>query len=267
MKLTWDNIDNIYLSRYGNFVLNNTTYYLSDKPCKICGELYLTNRLDNSNIFCSKSCVFKDSSRNPAKVRSKNYISKISKATIKRFSKKSNHPRWKGGVNKSNLPLYATYNKQLIIDNTSKIKVDGLALLQVVCTYCNKWFIPKTHNVRNRVVAINRDPTTRGFGESRFYCSSGCKKACPIFGMRKYERGVKSTTSREVQPSLRKLVLERDNWTCQKCSGVDIELHCHHIDPVINNPIESADVDNCITLCKTCHIEIHKLNKNCINKC
>jgi hypothetical protein len=34
-------------------------------------------------------------------------------------------------------------------------------------------------------------------------------------------------------------------------------LHCHHIDPVINNPIESADVDVCITLCKSCHKEVH----------
>jgi len=72
----------------------------------------------------------------------------------------------------------------------------------------------------------------------------------------------KPATSREVQPALRKLVLERDDWTCQKCDSQENGLHCHHIDPVINNPIESSDIDNCITLCKSCHKEIHKL-PNC----
>jgi len=71
-----------------------------------------------------------------------------------------------------------------------------------------------------------------------------------------------------VQPELRKLVLLRDNYTCQKCNtskedNPDLELHCHHIDPVINNPIESADIDNCITLCKLCHKEIHKTISGC----
>jgi len=38
----------------------------------------------------------------------------------------------------------------------------------------------------------------------------------------------------------------------------EAQLHCHHIDPVSQNPIESADIDNCITLCKECHKEVHK---------
>ena len=74
----------------------------------------------------------------------------------------------------------------------------------------------------------------------------------------------KLATSREVQPELRKLVLKRDDYKCQKClKGLDeVQLHCHHIDPIINNPVESADIDNCVTLCKACHKEVHKL-PNC----
>jgi thymidylate synthase (FAD) len=53
------------------------------------------------------------------------------------------------------------------------------------------------------------------------------------------------------------MVLERDNWTCQKCEKRGGHIHCHHIDPVILNPIESADLDNCITLCKKCHKWVH----------
>jgi hypothetical protein len=28
---------------------------------------------------------------------------------------------------------------------------------------------------------------------------------------------------------------------------------------MIYNPIESADIDNCITLCKYCHEEVHQI--------
>ena len=66
------------------------------------------------------------------------------------------------------------------------------------------------------------------------------------------------------------MVFKRDNWTCMnpdcnksKSEFPELELHCHHIDPVINNPIESADIDNCITLCKECHINAHKKTPGC----
>ena len=129
-------------------------------------------------------------------------------------------------------------------------------VLLVKCKYCNKWFSPTNSEA---VLYIHR-------GNS-FYCSNGCKKSCPTFRVSKYEKGFRQNTSREVQPELRKLVLERDNWTCQKCGAnkdedITVTLHCHHIDPVKNNPIESADMDNCITLCKACHKEAHS-RKGC----
>ena len=76
--------------------------------------------------------------------------------------------------------------------------------------------------------------------------------------MRSFPRGFKKATSREVQPELRQMVLERDGWTCQRCEETEVELHCHHITGILQNPIESADMDNCITLCKKCHKEVHK---------
>jgi hypothetical protein len=36
-----------------------------------------------------------------------------------------------------------------------------------------------------------------------------------------------------------------------------IQLHCHHILPLNESPITSADINECITLCKECHEEIH----------
>ncbi len=66
----------------------------------------------------------------------------------------------------------------------------------------------------------------------------------------------------KVQPELRQLVFERDEYTCIKCEkhqdNLNVSLYCHHIEGVQQNPIESADIDMCVTVCKSCHSEIHK---------
>ncbi|MGB7339381.1 MAG: FAD-dependent thymidylate synthase [Phototrophicaceae bacterium] len=57
-----------------------------------------------------------------------------------------------------------------------------------------------------------------------------------------------------------KFVYERDNYTCAYCGrGLDEEaqLHAHHIIPVWANPKIAKDMDNLITLHKTCHQHIH----------
>jgi len=93
----------------------------------------------------------------------------------------------------------------------------------------------------------------------KFYCSDGCKKECPLYKKVKYYRGKEGHSSREVQSQLRQLTFNRDNYICQKCGSIE-HLHCHHIKAVVTDPIESADIDNCITLCKQCHKEVHKLS-------
>ena len=178
---------------------------------------------------------------------------------INNSSKRNNF--WKGGVISLDIPLYSTFGDKLSLCNSVlPIKKDKLVVLGVTCVYCGKTYTPRLSEVIRRVAAVNGSAK----GEQNFYCSHNCKKACPTFGQRLYPKGFKLATSREVQPGLRKLVLKRDNYRCQKCDKgpEEVQLHCHHIDPVINNPIESADLDNCITLCKNCHKEVHKL-PNC----
>ena len=143
----------------------------------------------------------------------------------------------------------------------------NLNLLQVKCRYCGKWTNITYLQLDNRLKSINCDPSEPK-GNSYFYCSESCKKACPSFKKQKYLRGYEPAPSREVQPELRKLVLERDNWTCQKCGKSkeeypELELHCHHIFPLNEDPAGSADIDNCITLCKECHQKIHKEVAGC----
>ena len=64
-------------------------------------------------------------------------------------------------------------------------------------------------------------------------------------------------STRELQSELRKLVLEEDEFTCQRCGKTDMKLFCHHIKAVVSNPIESADINNCIGLCESCHKNVH----------
>lgn len=168
---------------------------------------------------------------------------------------------WKGGVESTALPLYKTYAEQLENYQTVYLVThENLELLGVSCIYCGNIFVPTSIEVKSRLMVIKG----KRAGENNFYCSQSCKQACPTYNQKKYPKGFKLATSREVQPELRKLVLRRDNYRCQKCSkgSEEVQLHCHHIDPVINNPIESADLDNCVTLCKSCHKEVHKL-PNC----
>ncbi|NCU32840.1 MAG: HNH endonuclease, partial [Candidatus Moranbacteria bacterium] len=142
------------------------------------------------------------------------------------------------------------------IELYEEIKEDSNGILLCKCSYCGDWFPPSRRELHNRLYAIENIT-----GGNQLYCSANCKTACPIFN--KGYHLTKKKYTREVQPELRQLVLKRDNYTCQKCGNTKdfgkYPLHCHHIDPVINNPVESADIDNCITLCKICHIQAHKI--------
>lgn len=182
------------------------------------------------------------------KVHSKDALKKMSEAQAG-----CRNPSWRGGVKDGNIPLYDTFASRIAIADDVRQSPDSQGILEVRCTYCGKWYVPKATHVVNRIASIDG----RMRGENRFYCSDGCKSQCSIYQQKKYPKGFKPATSREVQPELRKMVFERDNFACQKCGKTE-RLHCHHIDPVAQNPLESADVDSCTTLCKECHGEAHK---------
>lgn len=54
----------------------------------------------------------------------------------------------------------------------------------------------------------------------------------------------------------RKLVFERDHYTCQKC-GTKGFLQAHHIIPFSEDFSKAFDIENGLTVCVPCHEEIH----------
>ena len=189
-----------------------------------------------------------------------NYGKKFSCETKKKMSeahKGEKSPLWRGGYAKNNIPRYDKYNKQISFIETCRRNLKDKNILEMKCTYCGKWFIPKLNSLNERCRSIKN-----GIDRCRLYCSNKCKIECPIFNQTLYPKGFKPATSREVQPELRQMRFEIDKYTCQKCGKhqdeLETGLHCHHIEGIRWEPLESADVDKVITLCKKCHKEVHK---------
>jgi hypothetical protein len=275
MRICWDNINDFKYNKERDQLYKQyrekggITYYTENESCLYCNDPYLTQK--ENSTYCSRSCQIKhkspygDDVEKRKNAANKQKITNKSKETKKKRSlamikvqsetkhKKSgkNCYMWKGGY--KTIPLYDTYSHQLDFCEETRRYPDDENILEVRCTYCNKWHIPIVNDLVHRIRSING-----GAGDCRFYCSEECKGSCDIYGRIKYPKGHKNNKyTREVQAQLRKLVLERDNWTCQKCDSVS-NLHCHHYEGIEINPIESTDIDNCITLCKKCHKAVHK---------
>jgi len=254
--------------------------------CKVCCNKYLEDnqvrikeheaiyREKNKDKIAKKKAIYNQKNKEKiakqrVEYRRKNKEriiksrAKYYKENKKRISKKRDNYR---EDNKDKFYLYSlkhrispvkfkVYESRLeIIDN---IRRNG-EYLEVACAYCGKFFMPRYTQVANRLRSINKT----GKGECRFYCSEGCKVACPVYNQKKWPKGFKNNTSREVDPLVRQMCMERDSWTCQRCGaeGEDVILHAHHILSYAKNKIVSNDIENVITLCKKCHNEIHEMD-------
>ena len=159
---------------------------------------------------------------------------------------------------------YDKYSPRLFADKCRRSKIDP-SKLQVACAYCGRFYSPKYSQVHNRLTSMSGYASAV---DTRFYCSDNCKYECPLYNksaeqLMKVDMGIDIPLNREVQAEVRQLVLERDNYTCQKCGkyqdDLTVGLHAHHIEGVRWNPIESADIDQVITVCVNCHKIIHKI--------
>ena len=61
----------------------------------------------------------------------------------------------------------------------------------------------------------------------------------------------------------RESVLDRDDDTCQSCNVKSEKLEAHHIDSWKEHKDDRFNIDNGVTLCKTCHKACHSYHKRC----
>lgn len=234
------------------------------KECTKCGEKYpLTAEFFNKNKASTngfksecKVCSKKHHAKNKENRRKYNIENK-EKITQQR---KEYYQKNKKIMNSYNREYsiasakYKTYSRKL--SYAESIKKDDNGYLLVNCAYCNKHFIPTNAAVRLRISCLFGECS----GEGRFYCSEQCKQACPIYHKKDWPKGFRQGTSREVLPELRHMVFDYDDYTCQRCHATieNSQLHAHHIKGAVKEQMLANDITNVITLCKTCHIEVHR---------
>ena len=261
MKICWDNLEKMKFTKNGNWKKNTSVYY--EKECINCQESYLgTINSKFCSLSCSNSGKFwnfygKDfsGSFNPFYNKHHTKEIKIIISEKNKISLLNNKYAFKCG----DLTWYDTHAHKISWCEEVRRAPDNENILEVKCKYCGKWFKPTNSQITGKYGSL------LGHGGSRnLYCSNKCKELCPIYYKQKFQENHpnKPKTDTGVFPELRKMVLERDNYTCQKC-GLNsneqcVELHCHHINPVKLDPLESADIDNCTTLCIDCHHEAHQ---------
>ena len=287
MKASYDQNPEVYRERGRNFyhrspVLDILTPPLSPPTTKTCCRCHLELPLEDFYIrkitkdgltHQCKSCWDnrnKEEIRLAAtKIRQKSYR-ESNKEKLKAHRKeyrKIHSDLCKERVNRMRFgPVsFERFGHKLTIDEDPTHDLEGN--LQVRCTYCGRRYTPSRCSVSRRIKFLS---IQKGANEARLYCSDGCKEECPLFRSRGAIHGPNDYT-REVQPYLRKIVLQRDGYKCQignDCSE-DV-LHCHHFEGLNQNPIESADTDNCITLCKKHHKWVHTkegCTRNDLRKC
>lgn len=233
---------------------NNKEYY---------NELNKKNYEKNKDKYLETRKKYEQNNKEKIKERKKKYAIKNKEDITKRkqeyyYDNKELYKKLNYIYRNSFLNWKSKSKMRSDIEKYENIKKSDDNYLMIQCAYCGKWYKPIIKEIKNRLNCI-----LYSSGEGRFYDTEKCKQACPTYYQKLYFKDQKPATSREVQPQVRQMVFERDNWTCQKCNthkdDLEVPIHCHHIDPVSQNPIESADVDNCITLCKDCHKEVHQL--------
>lgn len=233
-------------------------YYKFRVSCSVCGSPFFMRTSMPTN-FCSVKC-----SNNSTAVKTKISISlkNYNEKYHRNYTSKGNY---KGGVVAKNLPLFDTYAHQL--KPIEETRQNSASLLEVRCSVCGEWYIPKRTDVEARAQYLKGNVDR----ESRFYCSEPCKNSCSVFNKRKYPNGFNPRKYRNnklfTENELRiwsNEVLIRADYRCEYCEGP--ATSAHHIVPKKLGVFEALDPDNGIACCNECHYKYgHKGECSTIN--
>ena len=127
-----------------------------------------------------------------------------------------------------------------------------------------------SEEVRAKISESMKGRATRGYGfthseETKAKMSAGKKGKIPVWAVKRGEehynwKGGISTEDKLLRDkfakTMRKNVLERDDYTCQICKQRGGDLQVDHIQSWATYPEIRFDMNNCRTLCSRCHYKL-----------
>lgn len=219
------------------------------------------NCSDGFHPWC-KDCRKDYNKENKSKIKKYNHDYKASHVEeIQEYEKKKGiyeYRRQFSKAYKQESGKFDVFDSQINYCEDTRRDPNNPELIQCKCAVCKQWFNPTASQLHNRISAL----CGKKKGEAKLYCSEKCKKNCGVYRqrVRRANEIPPNQRDRTLQFELKQMVAERDENCCQRC-GVYIpdlkDLICHHLTGISRNPLESADVDNCVSLCKKCDDFIH----------
>lgn len=266
-----------------------------EKNCEICKKIFLVKQSHYSSSFCcSNECKRKRlqyallGDKNPNYKNAGNKICLKCQRQYKSYNKKSKYcshlcadisnrkdERW------SRREYRSPRKKETKPRKINKIRVKKT----YICIVCNKINVSRNakyckscRHTKDKI-KINCEICGKEKLCYKSRIAKFCSKKCQLSaytGLRnpnyidgRTPENKKIRASQEYK-NWRRLVFERDKFTCQHCGQIGWELHADHIKPFSQYPDLRLDLSNGRTLCRSCHEKtptwlsgsLKKYNKN-----
>jgi hypothetical protein len=209
--------------------------------CKYCNKEFKNSIMGRKKEYCSKSCVDKFKKGIP-----KNYIGEnryiclsCNKSFISTKKRKYCNKECSKGYH-----IELAKNKRKQPDYTTK-------KYSIICTICNK-----EHKASNKKIKYCKD-CLKVYQKEKVKTNPNCQR-------RNFEiyRGKEHMDNWDYK-NWRKQIFKKDFYKCVYCgaSSVGSNLNAHHLYSYANFIEKRYDINNGVTLCKTCHIDFHRIYK------
>lgn len=258
MKICWDMLEDIKLTRGGVFLKNGRQSYIYMEECRTCGEAYLTVKSNPSNFCCQSCAITGENNHGYGKHLTKEHKDKLSKAFL--GEKNPFHGKHHTENTKDKIRKKATGRKRSedLKKKQSKAQTGKPIHSEKYKKELSKKFTGENNPMYGRTGKlfpaygkIKPKETRRKLSESHKGLQVGknnpnwkggisCEPYCQVWSDKEYKESIK----------------ERDNYTCQNpyCYRTTKRLNVHHI----NYDKKNCGPDNLITLCVGCNGRANK---------
>lgn len=232
--------------------------------CETCNKEYFIQQWYFSNVFrwqtkfCSQECRKKII---PQKKILENNC--ICKTCGKEFHKKPSIIIINNYCSKECLPKKEDITRYCLTCN-KKFKAKLSEVKKGFGIYCSKdCFNKSKHGTVKSICKQCNIEFAHTQTRNATYCSIKCRGIANSKEKSIHWKGGKTSKIMQFRNSTkminwRKLIFERDNYTCQKCNKKKSgHLQAHHIIPLSTDFSLAFELSNGITLCSDCHYKLH----------